>query len=139
MTTEIEKNNKKLFDAYLTILKNDPDHEESKNFIINMILDGKISCKAIDKDTAGFKEYNMGDGKCSRCGCKTHKGQPIFFQHKKPWCVNCATDDEKQLPFYIRWLNKQGPQNTNSFGEISLVKKVKFTPESDDEDMELKL
>ncbi len=87
------------------------DYEETGDVssltkLYQMIKDGKVKLTAVDANTVGFKSYNIGDGKCSRCNTMCHKGKPVFFMNKIRWCESCATDEEKKNSFYRNYITK---------------------------------
>lgn len=81
----------------------------SLKIMYQMIADGKINWKPVDKESVGFLSQAKYNSNCSRCHCEIkHHIDPTFYMGKVGWCVACATPDEKQIKWYQDYLAKKG-------------------------------
>lgn len=128
MITKTQKLIQDQFTGYLADYEVTGDTESLVKFF-NMYKDGKLKISAVDRDSVGFLPYNKGNGKCTRCGCVTLKGSPIFYMNKAGWCLNCATNTEKENTYYKNYIKKQNLPTKQPV--------IEYADQTDNEDLSL--
>lgn len=79
--------------------------------IMQMIQDKKLQVKAMHQtDSLGYKPHSQWKMKCCKCGKYYLAGAPCFYQGKLGWHEECASEQDKQLPYYIKCKENEAKQ-----------------------------
>lgn len=80
--------------------------------IVEMIRDKKIQIKAIHlTDALGYKPHSRYKKKCCKCNLYYLAGAPCFYRGNDGWHEECATEEDKQLPYYLKCKENELSQN----------------------------
>ncbi len=72
--------------------------------IINMLNENKLNVSVKHDGKLYFTKHSKQKSKCQYCQKYYLAGTPCFFKDGKGWHTQCASDEDKQNLFYLKWV-----------------------------------